>query len=1142
MKRISVKKNVCFKDISLLILLSVIFISFLLTNSISKYVSKENAKYQGESKVNFTVNSVFVVNTAEELFAAINQGYSYVQLDKSIENPLIITQKAENLNNDLILDLNGIEIQRNGYEPILNINAGTRLTIVDSSDEQTGGLYNPVGSVFNINGGVLTVVTGFFESGPRYSEYYTYNNLVLNNNATSLTKRTIVEKEQEVIFFDKEKETQSTIKAPIIKSYPTKTGDIEYNHGNLYFDEAVKTTGLNINADTYCYYRTSEDALFTESDTSMADWYYTYYVDPDTYTYTGYEENDERPNDIKVTIYGYENVIDNASNKTESKDYFAAIQMSSGELDVQEGAFYQYFGVDTTACVNASGGTININYGSFSSRVPDSTKYDANSVSVKETDKNAFDEEYFTNFYWYENSTNSKAKYGESYCILNSGNANVKIDEGKFYSSNNNIISMYGGELSIGGGSFTKKITNNLNSSIKNIYLSAINMESGKLTVKNSDFDISGNNTYAIYSTVAGEGNFSIIDSDFKILGNNATGIYSSYGKVEMKASISSKVEITGNGGKGIWVENGGSVSSDKYSYYLSGDKSYGIYSLSGTTDIKTGNIYLLSNNNCYGIYAESSGLVNVTVNNSNIAIGCNIENGEIKFNEKIPEFKETKKSGTVSASVGVFLSSENKESTLSIISTNIYSYELGAVSNGGTIELSNAGTIYTYKASAIAIRNGSISFNGDSNYTIVSSNTTDNSYQNSYTLTLPVRNAEGTLEDTDYVNTDGIYVNGGSFTSIGNLNITHTGLQNKTFSSGYDYNSLVVTSYAVRVYGGDVTIVKGAITAEIGGGIYSGKSTSDVGKVVLGSTNQSINESVKVRTKGKDVGASYNAIGKTISNWISHQSITGGHAVELDGGSITIYNGDYEAQFGNGIFVNGSSSNDNNDTGEITVYDGKFYGYMNNNQGNDLSAKSGPAAYYGLKVVGGSTTKIYGGCFGGGNGGAFVTGVTKIGNPISSYSSTALVYIYGGEFGSTDSEDGFNVYDGVNIVFGAYTETEINALSEGKIENLKNSIKLYGHATSISANSITNDITNIVKSKILVYYGTYYTPGTYAFNMYKDDSCDLYVYNTLEYVYNNGKLKFTVIDGGAITKGKEFKNETATWFSGSFDENIDTN
>lgn len=1100
----------------------VFLISVIIGTTGAKYISEENAPFGEEKSVDFTVNSVFVVDTADELFAAINQGYTYVQLDKSIENPLIITQKAENLNSDLILDLNGIEIQRNGYEPILNINEGVRLTVVDSSDEQTGGLYNPVGSVFNINGGTLTVVTGFFESGPRYSEYYTYNSNVLNGSESSVTKRTLVENDaQNVTYYNAASKTTSTVKAPIIKSYPTKKGEITYTHGNLYFDEDIKRGDITINADTYCYYRTDESTSYDASSASMANWYYTYYVTADNYNYVG--TTAKSSTDVKVTIYGYDNVVKQASEKTDMTDYYAAVQMSNGSLEIQNGSFYQYFGVDTTACVNAQGGTITVNQGTFSSRTPNATEYTKNAVYVKESDKKAFDTNYFDNFAWY--NTAGLAKGGESYCILNGGSATVKIDNGTLCSSNNSIINMQGGELSISNGTLTKSLTNGLKSSVKTTNLSAVNMQSGMLSVTGSSFDITGDNTYAIYSTVVGDNNFNIKNTSFNVKGNQSTGIYSSNGTVHISASDSAYVSVDGSDGKGIFVENGGSVFSENYSYKLNGKRSYGIYSTSGGVTMSGGSIFLESDENCYGIYAASNDKISINVNNSVIAIGYSLDKNK---------FNSSTKTGTVEASVGVFLSSQNQNSVLNLTKTDIYSYELGIVSNGGAIHLYEKGNIVTNKASAIAIRNGSVSFDKNSDYTVTSQNTTTSGYTNSYTLTLPIRNGD-TIENSEYVNTDGIYVNGGSLISMGKLNITHTGLRNKTLSSGYDYSSLVVTSYALRVYGGDVIIEKGTITATIGGGIYSGKSTSgEKGSVVLGSeglkndtltSTSTRDDIVKVYTKGQLVGAMYDSIGSYVGDgWKSYQSITGGHTVELDGGNITIYNGIFEAQFGNGVFVNGTDD-EAEENGKIDIYNGLFYGYMNavNSYGTsiDMSGKSGPSAFYGLKVVGGSVVNIYDGSFDGGNGGAFVTGVTKINSKYIAKSKTAYVYIYKGSFGSNEGNlDAFNVYDDVKIVFGAYTKNDLDAMNLSATE-VAAMINLNSTKTSIAANSITYNSSSIKSSEIYVYYGTY--NGI----MYLETS----IIKTQYYNTYNCNLKYTICN----TVLGDKNNTTAEWFKGSF-------
>lgn len=456
-------------------------------------------------------------------------------------------------------------------------------------------------------------------------------------------------------------------------------------------------------------------------------------------------------------------------------------------------------------------------------------------------------------------------------------------------------------------------------------------------------------------------------------------------------------------------------------------------------------------------------------------------------------------------------------------------------MSNGGTINLYDEGNIITNKASAIAIKNGNVTFNENSNYNIVSNSTTNSSYKNSYTLTLP----SGNNNFEEYKNTDGIYVENGSLNSKGNLSITHTGLQNKTLSTGYSYSSLVVTSYAIRVYGGNVNIDKGTIIAKIGGGIYVGKIGDSKGSITLGlaslkdetiDKNTDRADIVKVFTEGKLVGDDYDSICSYVgAGWKSHQSITGGHAVELDGGNITIYNGIYEAQFGNGIFVNGTS-NANEENGNIDVYNGLFYGYMNavgiNNNAINLSGKSGPSAFYGLKVVGGSEVHIYDGFFDGGNGGAFVTGVTSISsNKYIESSKTAYVYIYKGTFGANSGNlDAFNVYDDVKIIFGAYTKEELNKNYPNNKESvISELIKLNSSTTSIAANSITYNSNSQKNSYIYVYY------GTYNGNMYYESSI---IKNSPYYTYNTNSSDGKYVNSKSVILGEQ-NNTTAIFYDG---------
>lgn len=1269
--------------------------------SFSKYVTNQPAHWTNDGKnedyLDFTVNSVFVVSSQDALFEAINQGYTYVQLDKEIENPLIVTQKAENLTHDLILDLNGIEIQRNGPDPILNVKDNVRLTVVDTSTEQTGGLYNPVGSVFNIAGGTLTVVTGAFESGPRYSEYYSYNTNVLKDEGT--TRRTLVETEPKTVNYRVKKTSGNDFEpseeklAPIIKSYPTRTGEVTYTHGNLYFDEQVTRGNLTIQPDTYCYYRTSENAGNT-TDVSMADWYYSYFVNKSDYSYayatlpTALDVGKTKDDYVEITIYGYEDVISKASKKSDKNDYYAAIQMQKGTLDVQDGQFFQYFGLENTACVNSAGGEITVKQGKFSCRIPDATTFSNNTVTIKEADKTAFEDAYFSNFKWNSSSGNYNitetessathngclAQSGESYCILNYGNAKVTIGTCDLYSSNNNIISMQGGSLTIGGGSFTKKMLASLPDTQKvkksAIYVNegtldvsntictvtgegtrGIDMDNGTLTINSATFDINGDNscginissgslsvdestfkvtadsvgnTVGIYSTIS-SGTFTVKDTDFSISGTKANGIYSQNGKVKVEATGSKTIQVKGENAIGINVENGGSVVSNGYLYDIDGEKSIGIYASNGAQGItidggsmtidgtgteenriygikslingtdkftvknfditmtsgenqtgiysengtvkvladtdtnakisidgengcgihvatggsvvsqnysydiqgkqsygikadagnvtlSDGDITLASGESCYGVYAVSTEQLSIDITNAKISVGTSTSG-------------TTTKSSKVQASIGIFLSSTIDTSTVVLTQVDISSLEVGVAVNVGSLTIKGTGKIETQKASAIAIRGGNLTFADDSNYTLTSANTTTNSHENTYNLTIPVYNESGKLDNTDYRNTDGIYVNGGSFTSNGTLSVTHTGLRNQTFAtSECTYYKQVVNSYVVRVLGGNVTINKGTFIANAGGGIYSGTSTIDttVGSIVLGDES-SKKDDIIVETNGVLVTAEeYHALGVYVSDqWKNYQSITGGHAVEINGGNITVYNGSYTAQFGNGILANGS--------GDVTVHDGEFIGNMNAN-GSAMVKKSGPSAYYGLKVVGGAKVTIKGGTFDGGNGGAFVTGVTEVSGQKIASSSTANVLVYAGIFGhgngdtETSSVDAFNVYDDAQVVIGAggsdYFSTK---------EEFQNAIVMRCWSAPIAANRITND-TDYKQSTINVYYGTYYGK-----TFYNDKSVAVYTtYNT------NDSIAYTIChytgsDSGSFSiAGEEKKNPAAEFYGGN--------
>ena len=1125
----------------------------MIAPTLSRYIGKTEVLYNGETDLNYTVNSVFVVRSQEELFAAINQGYTYVQLSKDIENPLIITQQSTNLEADLILDLNGIEIQRNGPEPILNIGPGVKLTVTDTSAEQTGGLYNPVGSVFNITGGTLSVVTGNFESGPRYSEYLSYNHDLLSTSDT--TERTIVESiPRNVNFYLNITTDTGTVipeyypnkLMPIIRSYPISKGGITYTHGNLYCDKSVTlssngtilydqekkgTDQFYIPRDTYLYYRTDEtgSASAQLNNPEDAEWYYSYYVLASTYEYVSADKPDDYTEDptkyVEITVYGYENTIKSASEIADSAHYYAAIQMQSGTLEVQSGGFFSYFGLPTTACVNASGGTIKVGSGEFSSRIPDAKGLVVSAIKVD--DKNAFDQEYFPNFKWIDASfsTGSRAGQGGGYCILNHGSANVSVISGEFCSTNNNIIYMGDGDLTIGEGTFLKSQTvqatsfkdsdsavkmdngklsiSNASFMITGDFTAAICMDNGSIAVNKAEFEIEGSDTYAIYSTVdtTVDGNdFNLIDADINMIGgNNQIGIYTMNGQVNLGTTNGNKatISLSGNDSMGIYADKGGSVVAQNYDVTLSGVRCTGIYSVGGAVDLSDGSVTLLSNNNCYGVYASSdSDIINVSLVNMSIDIGY--------------EGYTESKNEDCAASIGVFMASGEDGSLITLDNATVKCYELGLVLRGGSLTLKNGGTVKTRKASAIYVDGGTLTFednsNGNAVYTVESSNTTNTTYINTYDITVPLGNGS-----VAYDNLHGIYVNGGSFLCYGMLDFVHTGLQNSPYAGGsltnngvtYYYNGLKVRSHAVCVEGGNVVIEKCDIEAKSGGGVYCSGGNITLGNKDKTGSITTLNQLVQVNTTGT-YAKDYNDVAtesQPADTWKNRRSLTGGHAIELNGGNINVYYGHFEAQFGNGLQVTGNSTG----SGVINVHNGKFVGNMKCSSTlggivETLTGKSGPAAYYGLKVVGAATVNIYNGVFDGGNGGALVTGIDAYAGTYN-YSSAAsnnndavvkraLVYVYAGEFGNSNSVDAFNIFDNATVIFGAYSESEATTRFGTNATEHNNAIKLNASNAPIAFNNLGDD--GKYKEYVYLYYGTYNSGNGKLFG-YNDDNLKVY-------------------------------------------------
>jgi len=634
---------------------------------------------------------------------------------------------------------------------------------------------------------------------------------------------------------------------------------------NLYFDheyladedgDGVRDANeFYIPVDTYCYYRTSEDAINgrLEMIELTCDWYYMYWVDLDfNYAFAELPADADVDQYIEIAIYGYENVIEDAAAISNQADYYAAIQMSKGTLEVQNGRFFSYFGVPTTACVNALGGEIDIVKGEFSSRIPNATirvnpNVTTEKIAEKHDDVDAFGDEYFEKYNWNETlytdgngaqkTLGALAMAGESYCILNSGSVEVSIGEGNFRSSNNNIVAMQNGTLFIGGGEFIKQSTidvtrsddpkaamvymangdldiQNITAKASGVYNIGVRMISGTLEIDTAQFTIKGNNTYGVYSTVSGDDSFKLNNASFDLIeGQFQKGIYAENGRVQLSGDANQSISLSGAYGYGIFVQNGGSVLSEGYDYSIGGGNSIGIYSTNGTVSVINGDI-TIGGNYSYGINSQTGDIA--------------LENGSIDI--------------TGGDSTGIY--SQNATITMtngdiSITGANsngIHSRTGGITFDNGDITLGSNYSKGIYSENAtINITDGNVTVNGGNSSGIYSETGAITFIDGN--VTMKGATSDGIHSETGAISfTDGaVTLNGNSSNGIYSTNATIT-MQNGTVS-------LTGTqSKGVYSTGGNITMTGGGITLDSNQTCYGIYAASDNAmSIILDDANVSV-------------------------------------------------------------------------------------------------------------------------------------------------------------------------------------------------------------------------------------------------------------------------------------------------------------
>lgn len=546
-------------------------------------------------ELEYTVANQVEIRTVDQFFAAIEHGYPNIKIADGVDNPFLVTGSAD-VNADLILDLNGHDIQRNNREPMLTIKEGVKMVVTDTSQSKSGSFYNPVGSVLEIDGGVLTVMEGKFESGVRSTEYYDKDGTSPSGNTCGIIAAdeamTVTKKENGAY-------TQAQGNVPVIvpSVIAAETGAPEgsyhyYVNGNLYFGKSYGTdTGGNIiPADTYLYFTIKDNDVTSDKivpSEGSADFYYTYYLNKATgennkpvYTYSGATSG------VEVTIYGYYNAVASAKNETtvykpDKPSNFAAIGMQSGSLYTRGGKYYSHFGVASAYCVYAEGGTMTVINGTYS--------------AVKE-------------------GVCISCSFGED-------GGNLIVQSGEFLSESGDTIQMLSGSMAVTGGTFIKDASSSQNTA-DHTNGAAIHI-SGASSVLN----VTGKESSPVPFTMTGSGMCAIDCSGGAVLsaeyvsfvvsekagdyGKNNAGVYNAGGKVIVKSCV---FDIDSDTSVGIVsTEEGGDVSVVGTEFVLDGKASKGIYQLKGITTIDSG-IFSMKGMQATGVLA-SSGTVNIGVN-----------------------------------------------------------------------------------------------------------------------------------------------------------------------------------------------------------------------------------------------------------------------------------------------------------------------------------------------------------------------------------------------------------------------------------------------------------------------------------------------------------------------------------------------
>ncbi len=595
-------------------------------------------------------------------------------------------------------------------------------------------------------------------------------------------------------------------------------------------------------------------------------------------------------------------------------------------------------------------------------------------------------------------TTNFTAR-GEAVCIRCS-QGDVTISGGNFSSELGDTIVMSGGVLTISAGNFVKNVQASAEGNG-----AAISMQGGDLTITGTQTD-----TKSV---------------QFTVTGSYVNGIEAQGGTINAE---NFSMQLKGSHCKGIYANIANSVAEGAYDVTVSdADITVGeAVNNDGNFGIHMNNGYILCSDLTLDVYGTNSAGVLAVVENAIAGRANVVLTGTYRGTIHQSGTTELSSAAVILQGGHIDLRTDAPEQEDEY---NITSDGFGIVVEGGNISQSEGGlSVNTTRGTAIYLRGGSLTQAGNATLSVTSA-IADN-------IQWAQEEGDNSGDGTASIY-NGVYVRGGSLTANGTLDVDHTGVENDATG---DYRSFVIKSYAVYVSGGQsaatVDIVDGEIKNSVGGGLYvSGANTI----VTLGDSENPNGDNVElsIQTTGYDREIQSLSIPNADATWNYSLTAAGGHAVEINGGTLHVYYGSYTAvNQGDGIrIVNGTAY----------IHGGYFVGkdaYKVNT--------AGAAASYAFKVYGGSAY-VYGGTFGKADSNA-----TPQGNGAFVMNGTAYITRATIQAGGTT---GFSVWNNANVTFAP-------------ANNDNAAINIYGASTGLAIESGGTDPTLTVTINGGQFYG----------------------------------------------------------------------